>query len=246
MITQYHRPSTVDEALELLRDPASIALGGGTTVVVASQNTPRTAVDLQSLAIDGISVDGTFIRIGAMTRLQDLVDSSSVPPILRDLAFREAPNTIRSAATIGGTVGAADPESEFLTGLLAYGSEITVARVGASVDLPLADVLADAALLDRALITTVSIPTGGKGAADRTARTPADRPIVAVVGHLSSEGAMRIAMSGVASRPAIVNPDTIAELEPPSDFRGSSTYRRHLASVLTERVIAQLEGGESA
>ncbi len=50
------------------------------------------------------------------------------------LRGREAPNTIRNAATIGGTVGTADPESELLAGLLAYGATVTLARTGSQTD----------------------------------------------------------------------------------------------------------------
>ncbi|MEA3503270.1 MAG: FAD binding domain-containing protein, partial [Actinomycetota bacterium] len=105
MITQYHRPLTLDEAIALTARPDAVIIAGGTSVNADPGRMPITAVDLQALDLAGIDTDGESVRIGATTRLQDLVDSTLVPPVLRDLARREAPSTIRNAATVGGTIG---------------------------------------------------------------------------------------------------------------------------------------------
>lgn len=245
MITQYHRPSSVDDAVDLLQKPGSVPLGGGTVVTVLSDHTSTTVVDLQDLDIAGITTIAESTRIGAMARLQDLVESSVVPPVIRELAHREAPNTIRNAATIGGTIGAMDPESELLAGLLAFGASVTVTGTTGSTEHPLDGLLDDPGLLEGAIITSVSVPSGGVAAADRTARTPRDQPIVAAVAHRDDNGATVIAMSGVAGRPVIVDPDALEDLDPPADFRGSGEYRKHLALVLARRVADAVEGGAS-
>lgn len=68
-----------------------------------------------------------------------------------------------------------------------------------------------------------------------------DRPIVAAVAHRGPD-AVRVAVCGVAPHPVLVDPSAIADLEPPSDFRGSAGYRRTLASVLVGRVLADVGG----
>ncbi len=245
MITQYHRPFTLDAAIALLARPDAIALAGGTTVNASRDRTPKTAVDLQALDLEGIEIDGDMIRIGAISRLQDVVDSRLLPPVLRDLARREAPNTIRTMATVGGTIGTADSESEFLAGLLAFGAQVTLARAGSSTEHGLEDVLADRSLLNGSIITGIAVPAAGQSAADRVARTPMDRPIVAVVAYTNGE-TVRLAMTGVAAVPILVDLDHVADLDPPTDFRGTSDYRRELAEVLTGRVVAAVTGGESS
>ncbi|MEN8235689.1 MAG: FAD binding domain-containing protein, partial [Actinomycetota bacterium] len=177
MITQYRRPSTLDEATALASHHDAVILAGGTTLNAAPPHAPVTAIDLQALELDGIGVEGNTVRIGATARLQDVVDSALVPPVLRDLARREAPSTIRNAATLGGTIGAADPESELLAGLLAYGAVVTLARPGSSTELPLEELLGDSGLRNGSIITSITVPTDGDAAADRTGRTPMDRPI---------------------------------------------------------------------
>jgi len=244
MITQYHRPLTLEEAIALTSRPDAVIIAGGTSVNAHPDRKPVTAVDLQALELSGIDTDGESTRIGATTRLQDLVDSSLVPAVLRDLARREAPNTIRNASTVGGTIGTADPESELLAGLLAFEAVVTLARSGSTTEHALGGILDNPTLLNGAIMTSVSIPSNGLAAADRTGRTPMDRPIVMAVAHRGHDGSVRLAMTGVAALPIIVDPDQIASLDPPSDFRGSTDYRRSLATVLADRVLTTVTGGE--
>lgn len=245
MITQYHRPLTLDEAIALTARPDAVIIAGGTSVNASPDHRSINAVDIQALDLAGIETDGESIRIGATTVLQDLVDSTLVPVVLRDLARREAPNTIRNAATVGGTIGTVDPESELLAGLLAFKAIVTLARAGSTTEHTLDEILENPALLKGAIMTSVLIPSNGVAAADRTGRTPMDRSIVMAIAHRSREGAVRMAMTGVSTRPVVVDPAQIAALDPPSDFRGSSGYRKSLAEVLAGRVLATVTGGES-
>ena len=245
MITQYHRPFTLEAAVALLARPDAVILAGGTSINADPDRTPKTAVDLQALDLAGIELDGDTVRVGATSTLQDLVDSALVPSVLRDLARREAPNTLRNMATVGGTIGSSDAESELLAGLLAYGTRITIARSGSSTEHPLEDILADRSVLNGAIITAAAFPTAGVAAADRVARTPMDRPIVAAVAYRDDD-LLRMAMTGVAAVPIVVDPDNVADLDPPPDFRGTTDYRRGLAGVLATRVVAAVTGGEGS
>ena len=245
MITQYYRPLSLDDAIALIARPDAVVLAGGTSVNAAPDRAPSTAVDLQALDLSGIDVEGDAVRIGATTRLQHLADSTLVPAVLRDLARREAPSTLRNMATVGGTIGAADAESELLAGLLAFGARVTLARAGSPTEHPLEDVLGDAELSSGAIITAVVVPTSGRAAADRVGRTPMDRPILMAVAY-ADRAILRVAMTGVASVPMIVDPEHIDDLDPPPDFRGSSAYRSALAQVLANRVVGAVTEGASS
>ena len=244
-IRAYHRPTTLDEALALLarKDVVSAPLAGGTELNGLPTEVPEEVVDLQALGLSDISRDGAVLEVGSTTTLRDLVDHEWTPPVLHDLALREAPNTIRNAATIGGTVATADPESGLLSGLLAHAATLRIVRVSGTEEVTLADFLEGEGPLDGGLITSVRIPLGGNGAFEATARTPADIPIVLAVGHRSDEGVLRMAAAGVASHPVLVDLDRITDLDPPDDFRGSADYRRHLVTVLAARVVGRLPEG---
>ena len=243
-ISGYHRPSNLAEALTLLQrdDVVSAPLGGGTVLNGVPDSMPDEVVDLQDLGLNSISRDGAVLRVGATARLQDIVDHEWTPPALRDLAHGEAPNTFRNAATVGGTVAAADPESRLLAGLLAYNATAILAGPAGEEETSVAELLADRQRLNGKLIVAVAIDVGGSGASAGTGRTPADTPIVLVAGRRREDGKVTLAATGVAETPINITIEGIASLEPPGDFRGTPDYRRHLAGVLGARVVAQLEG----
>ncbi|HSJ70226.1 MAG TPA: FAD binding domain-containing protein [Acidimicrobiia bacterium] len=242
MITDYRRPLTLEDALTLASRHDVVLIGGGTSVAASRDPSPVIAVDLQALPLATIEATDGALHVGATTRLRDFMDSPRVPAALGDLARREVPSVLRNAATIGGTIGTADPESQLLTGLLAFGATVIVARVESRTEHPLDDILEDPGLLTGAIITGVRIPLGGRAAAERTGRTPMDQPIVLAVAHHSEDGVLRLGMSGVSDHPVIVDPDRIGDLDPPSDFRGSSSYRSQIASVLAGRAVRSVGG----
>jgi CO/xanthine dehydrogenase FAD-binding subunit len=231
-IVGYHRPSTVEEALGLLGAPGvrRVPLGGGTGVNADLERDPIEVVDLQGLGLSDIAVSDGRMTVGATTRLQALVDHASTPPIIADLARREAPSTLRAMATIGGVVAAADPESELYAALLVSQAMVSVVDSSGVGEVPLDGFSAGGSQL----ITAVSLSIDGALAVERTVRTPADTPIVAVVGRRGSDGSTRLAGCGVGPRPVLF--DDPAALSPPGDFRGSAEYRSHLAAVHVARV----------
>ena len=235
MIEAYHRPETLEQALALLESRDAAVLGGGTSLIAGGGATA--VVDLQDLGLDTIALDGERIGIGAMTRLVDLASSDLVPHPLRELARREAPNTIRNAATVGGTIATGDPESELLAGLLVYEADVEVTTLNDEATMNLGEYL-DAR--PEGIITSISIAASGAASAARTGRTPADRPIVMAVARRSPDGTVLLAMTGVGAAPQLVDPSAVHELTPPADFRGSTEYRRHLATLLGARAVAGL------
>ncbi len=237
VITQYHRPTTLDEALALLARPDVTVIGGGTSVVAGDDGASAAIVDLQDLPLATIEAESARVRIGATTRLQALVDDPVVPAVIAEAAVREAPRSLRNAATIGGTIVVADAESELVTALIALDASVQVTDGAGAREVPVTDLIGDPAGLAAGLITAVSVTTEGRAAAARTGRTPMDRPIVAVVAHRHGDR-LRVAASGVGDRPMLIDPARVADLDPPTDFRGSADYRRHLARILTERALA--------
>ena len=237
-VVAYHRPVTVDEAVALLSQPQGTAVAGGTRVNAHPFRFEMVAVDLQSLGLSFIESGGASrIRVGATTTLQQLADDVRVPHVLRELARREEPSTLRTLATVGGTVAAGGWESELVTGLLVCDTQVVLHTAAQTKTVSLDVLLADCDLLRGALITEVSLATDGTLASARTGRTPGDQAIVSAVARRSPSGTVAAA-SGVAPTPVIVsNPAT---LTPPADFRGSSKYRKHLATVLLARVAQEV------
>ncbi|RMH82783.1 MAG: hypothetical protein D6683_02700 [Actinomyces sp.] len=146
------------------------------------------------------------------------------------------PSTLRTLATIGGTVAAGGPDSVLLAVLLVADARVELARGGT----PTLDELLDTGVPDGDLVCAVTVDTDGEVATAATGRTPADVPIVAAVARTAPDG-RRLALTGVAARVLRVDPDDpTAGLDPPGDFRGSGAYRRHLAATLARRALEGL------
>lgn len=240
-ISAYHRPASLDEADSLLQraDVTTTVVAGGTALNTADLPRNTEIVDIQDAVPAFVERRGDRVVFGAMTRLTDLIEHDATPPLIAELARREGPNTLRNASTIGGTVAEGDSESELIAGLLVH--DAAVAVTGHEAEIALHALFSDWSLLDRAVITSVSVALGGETASARTGRTPADTSIVAVAGRLVTEG-IRIAVTGCADTPVLVDPSDLSSLTPPADFRGTREYRLELAQVLTQRVVAQLGG----
>jgi CO/xanthine dehydrogenase FAD-binding subunit len=280
-ITEYHRPQTLDEALALLQRDGAVPLAGGTHLVPARSPDVQAVVDLQALGLDELSGDECHLHLGAMVRLQRLVESpGQVGEFMAEAAHLEGPLTYRHAATVGGTIATADPLSSLLIALLVLDAEVHLCqplavRLSAHAEAP--SPLPPALSLDRLLedprevldgqlitgVTALSPVTAPGVALARVARTPRDKPIVAVAVRVAAAGPVcgdvRIALAGVAGRPirayaaeeqlkgqplekGRVDGAVAAALEKvdvPSDFRGSSEYRCEMAAVLTWRALLE-------
>lgn len=264
-IGEYRRPDTLDEVLSLLqRDRATVPLAGGTDLVPSQTSDVQTVVDLQALGMNHLSVEGFRVHIGAMVPLQRLIESQVVGEFLAEAARLEGPITYRNAATVGGTIATGASVSHVLIALLVLDAQVhlrlpdpAIVSLDRMLDKP-------RKFLNGGLITGITALSadGAPGVAmARVARTPRDKPIVAVAVRVTREGdlcgGVRIALAGVADRPirayeaedrlkgepfdkglVDIAVAVVAEnLNPLSDFRGSSEYRREMAAVLTRRAL---------
>jgi carbon-monoxide dehydrogenase medium subunit len=235
----YHRPATRAEALALLTQPDHLALAGGTSIRHDPGGRPTEVVDLQAADLAAIEVSGDAVVIGAMVDLQTIADDDRLPALVRELARLEQPSTVRTMATIGGTIAGGENTSRLLASLLVHDATVILEHAARPARrVPLA-VLLERGPAPGELIVSASIEPGGRGAHAATGRTPADEPIVAAVGRRHADRTV-LAICGAASTPVVVDPDRLDGLRPPGDHRGSPEYRRHLATVTARRVLDEL------
>ncbi len=251
LITAYHRPQSLDEALKLIarRSPATYPLGGGTLLSRGGTGAIE-VVDLQSLDLDRVVRAGNTIQIGATATLQSLVENQDLPAAVRKAARLEAPLNLRNSATAAGTIVSADGRSTLATVLLALDAKVLLMKpaletVGLGEFLPMR-----ARTLPGALITRLEMPLQVKLAFEYVARTPADKPIVCTALSLWPSGRARLAVGGYGATPLLaVDGTEIGGLEAAarnafheaSDPWGSADYRMDVAGTLARRCLSTVE-----
>ncbi|GAB4484362.1 MAG: xanthine dehydrogenase family protein subunit M [Anaerolineales bacterium] len=244
MITEYHRPRTLEEALQRLAQPNTLPLGGGTKInSPAFKDRDFAVVDLQALEdLKRISRSGYTLDIGAAATLQALLESADAPAALQQAIQQEASLNIRNAATVAGTLVSADGRSPFATAMLALDAKITVISKQSSV-ISLAEYWA---LRPAGLISLVSIPLNVKLAYEQVARTPQDAPIVCAALSQWKGGRTRLALGGYGAHPRLAMDGTEADgLQPAArnafqeanDPWASAEYRMEVAAVLAKRCL---------
>src|ERR1700733_1373877 len=131
---EYERATSVDHALVLLSRPDTRVLAGGHSLIPMMKlrlAQPEVLVDINGLAeLAFITYDGGQLRIGALARHADLLDSAVAGayfPIFGD-AERVVPDPIvRLWGTVGGSLCQADP-SEDLSAAFAAARATAVIR----------------------------------------------------------------------------------------------------------------------
>jgi CO/xanthine dehydrogenase FAD-binding subunit len=237
----YHRPGTLGEALELLAEKGrkAVILAGGTALVPNLDAEVPEVIDLQAVDLTQIEFSGDQAIVGAMVRLNRIAEDEAFPEVIRRAARYEGPNTLRNAATVGGTVVDSDWESELCAAFLAYEATVTVQTAGGQQEVALeAFKIGD---YPGGIVIQISLALGGAAALERVARTPADRPIVSVIGRRDAQGQTRLSFCGVADRPVLLTMADLPGLAPPADCRGSTAYRQSVAITLAERVVRALD-----
>lgn len=262
MILEYHRPETIEQALQLLHraEPPTLPMGGGTYL-----NRPTgddfAVVDLQALNLDFFETQGNWLIIGATCPLSCLFnkavhpgdDGILIPAVMAGVLDQEKSYNLRQVSTVAGTLVAADGRSPFATAMLAL--DASVLLLPGDETLSLGNILPlRSELLHKRLIKSIAIPSNARLAYHSVARTPADRPLVCAAVAAWPSGRRRVALGGFgdaakASAPKLAfdGMDAIgAEAAAHSayltagDEWASAEYRAAMAQVLTRRCLEEL------
>jgi carbon-monoxide dehydrogenase medium subunit len=279
----YRRVSTLPEALELLAGDADARVLSGGQSLIPMLNMrllrPDILLDITELPeLRTVREHDGVLSLGALVTYRELERSALIAaqaPLLSQAVRHVGDLQVRNRGTIGGSIAQADPTAELPLACLVLDGRVTVASVGGSRQVNLADFLLgpyETALADDELVTEVQVSMGpGRSAFAEATRRHNDFAIVsaAAAGVVAADGRIEqlsAGLGGVADTVVLVpgaaaavtgrQPDVEVlaaaveicqtEISPMSDIRASADYRRHLAGEYFRRVVLELCWGEGA
>lgn len=223
-------------------------------------------------ALSGVTDCGEVVRIGALTRHRDLLDAPLLAehaPLLPQAARQIAHPAIRTRGSLGGSLAYADPAAELPACMVASDATLVLIgedgeerRVGAE-DFFVG--LFETALRPFEMIAAVEVPkrpSDGRQRLIELSRRSGDYALAGVAA-CAADAALartRIVFFGVGEKPVhavgasgaaaegagetAMHAALMKDIDPMSDMNGTAEFKRHLAGVLLQRVVASLRSNE--
>jgi carbon-monoxide dehydrogenase medium subunit len=215
---EYHRPDSLEEALQLLAehgDEAKVLAGGQSLIPVMKLRlaAPAHLIDISRLGMDSIAEADGHLAIGALARHRDLERSGLLKaryPVMAAAAPQISDPIVRNLGTIGGSLCHADPAGDWGSVMLALQASVVLRSGRGERELPISEFLQDTfttALEPDEILTEVRVPqpAGSSGGTYlKMERKVGDFATVAAALHLSlSDGTIEragIGLTAVASK----------------------------------------------
>lgn len=175
----YYRPTSIEDAYQKLNEnPNNSIVAGGLWMKKMGQSFD-TLIDLSSLGLDQIKVEGNKIHVGSMVSLRDFENN----PIINELfsgatafSIREIMGpAFRNIATIGGSIFGRYPFSDVITGLLPL--DVTL-KFYPEQEMSLVDYLNYRGKLNAILVEIIIKKEDGKGYYKKVKTTALDFPMI--------------------------------------------------------------------
>ena len=136
-LKHYFAPTSLDQAVERLKNGDVTILAGGTDLTPQSQagriKFKQTLMNIRHVPqLSGITLDGTDIRIGALATITEIMEHPLIRkhlPVLVEACDHFASDQIRNAGTIGGNICNASPAGDMLIPLLVMDACVELASM---------------------------------------------------------------------------------------------------------------------
>jgi aerobic carbon-monoxide dehydrogenase medium subunit len=283
----YERATSVEHAIALLEElgPGARLLAGGHSLLPMMKlrlAVPDHVIDIDALAgeLGYVREHDGEVRIGAMTRHRDLLESGLLARRLQIFTDAErviADPVVRIRGTIGGALCQADPSEDLSAVCAAVGAQMVIRGSGGERVIGMREFHRgpyQTAVEPAEMLVEIRVPlrAGSGSAYAKVDRRTGDWAVVAagasveLAGGTIARAGIALAAAGgditcAAAEEALAGQTPSDELfaraaalvaascRPVSDQRGSADYKRHVAGVLTERVLRSATAralGESA
>jgi carbon-monoxide dehydrogenase medium subunit len=259
--TNYHRASSVADAVKLLKkaDDGKLVSGGMTLIPAMKTRlaAPSDLVDLRHVAeIKGIKVSGKTVTIGAGTTHAEVATNEKLAAACHSichLASHIGDPHVRHMGTIGGSIANNDPAADYPAALLALDATIVTNKREIAAEKFFTG-LFETALKDDEVITAVTFTAPAKCGYAKFPN-PASRYAMTGVFVAKGKNGVRVAVTGAGDDGVFRSKEIEAALSKSfdaaalegvsvpaknlmSDIHASADYRANLVAVMAKRAVA--------
>ena len=247
-------PNSADEAAQLFGDGDGVTVFAGGTIlmpeIASGRLKPARALLLHRSGLDGLSVEGGVVRIGAMVSVGELAEGPD--DLLARFAREVGDLEVRASATVGGNVcasaGLGAQRGDLGAPLIALGARVRSTGSGGERTEPVEDFLGG----DRGARLVLEIEydrPSGAWSAQTMRRRHAHSYAIANVAICSAADGVRVGVSGIgptAVRCRAVEQsrnaeDVLKDVDPVDDAVASAEYRRKMLAVLVRRALDEVQ-----
>jgi aerobic carbon-monoxide dehydrogenase medium subunit len=259
--TNYHRASSVADAVKLLKkseDPK--ILGGGMTLIPTMKQrlaSPSDLVDITRIKeLSGVKVSGKTVTIGAATTHFDVATNeklAKVCPALCALASHIGDPHVRYRGTIGGSIANNDPAADYPSAMLALNATIHTDKRTIPADKFFKGMF-ETSLKEGEIVTAVEFTAPAKAGYAKFPN-PASRYAMTGVFVAKDKEGVRVAVTGAGEGGVFRHKGLEAAFDKKfdassvegvkieskglmSDMHGSSEYRAALIRAMAKRAVA--------
>jgi carbon-monoxide dehydrogenase medium subunit len=191
---EYHKASTVKEALDLLgkyKDEAKLLAGGHSLLPAMKLRLaqPKHLIDIGKVAgLSGVKEEGGTLVIGAMTTHYAIESSAllkSKCPLLPEVAGHIGDPMVRNMGTIGGSLAHADPAADWPAAAIALNVDLVAEGPKGKRTIKADDFfkgLLTTALADDEILTEIRVPAAAANVKSAYVKFPHPASRFAVVG----------------------------------------------------------------
>jgi len=191
---EYHKASTVKEALDLLgkyKDEAKLLAGGHSLLPAMKLRLaqPKHLIDIGKVSgLSGVKEEGGTLVIGAMTTHYAIESSAllkSKCPLLPEVAGHIGDPMVRNMGTIGGSLAHADPAADWPAAAIALNADLVAEGPKGKRTIKADDFfkgLLTTALADDEILTEIRVPVAAANVKSAYVKFPHPASRFAVVG----------------------------------------------------------------
>jgi carbon-monoxide dehydrogenase medium subunit len=271
---EYERATSVEHAIGLLGrlgDSARLIAGGHSLLPMMKLRLVNLeyVIDINDLhaELGYIRITGDEVRIGAMTRHRELLESdqlAEVFPIFRDAERVIADPVVRNRGTLGGSLCQADPSEDLSAVCTTLDASCVIRGAGGERVVTMEEFHRgpyETAVGDDEMLLEIRIRPGGSSAYEKVERRAGDWAVTSCGAAIWLDGGLivdaRVGLAAVgpnttgipaiseALRGQVPSEELYARAgaiaaescSPTRDMRGTVEYKRHLADELTRRAL---------